>query len=297
VRAVLLAPLALAATALGAPTYYGGGAIVDRAPRQDDYAVFVQNTGVGLARSADGATLKARISFGILCGAYRDGGHRATDAVVSGAVNPDGTFHVVKTAKTQEMGSVKVTLDGAFQADRADGTVALKTHWSCGGQVRPWSARRVDANAAPAPAAPAPADGVLYGLVGQVDDGAPHGLVAKVEDGGTKMHVWDSYSLECQGKAKKEGRYDFLETYQNLYGEKPIAGGAWGYALSRHESAAQRRKHYTFARKFTMKGAFAGTALSGTLSDTTTYAYKKPDPDPDTGRCSTGGTLKFVALP
>lgn len=278
-----------AASASAAPlwTTYGGGAIIDRAPAANA-TTYAPNVAVGLRRDSDGHDVGIRVSFSLKCA-----GWRSTDAATMAALAPDGTFHLKdRKVRTSEMGQVKLTMDGTIAGPRADGTVQIRTHFPCGGQVRPWTARLVDATAPPAaPAAPAPVDGVLYGVTDQDPRSfGPHGVVVKVEDGGTVAHAFLSYSSRCHGTDRK-GKYTSTVTIQSLLKETSVSAGAWSHVLTETESAAARRRHIDFLRRFTLKSAFSGPALSGTFSELTRYT--RPG---DRDRCTTG-TQHFTVVP
>jgi hypothetical protein len=238
------------------PAVYGGGAIIDRAA-VSNVKTYAPNLAIGLRRTAQGASVEARVSFSLSCARVKGGGWRSTDVVASGSLNADGSFHIQQPVGTKEMGTVKLTLDGVLRADGADGTARLRTHWPCGGQARPWTARPVDPRA-PLPAAPpAPVDGVLYGVTDQgIATGAPHGVVARVVDGATKLHLFDSYTSRCRGTTKR-GPYRSTVTFQNLYEQRPIAAGVWTYRHTGHQTAAEHRRGVDFRRVFAMQGVSA----------------------------------------
>lgn len=276
---------AAAAAPAGAATLYGGGGLPDRATAPD-FAPYVESWGVGLWRSADGATVRLRVSFSLRCARPGGSGWRSTDAVVRGKVGADGTFHIAGArARTAEMGTVRVTADGTFAAaGRADGTLSVATSLGCGFARRAFTTRQVDPAAA-APGAPAaPVDGLLYGITDEGGSGAvPHAVVVKVEDGGTVAHAYMSYGLRCRGR-DRHGAYDTRITFQTLLTEAPIAGGTW--------TAGKPGKPVRHVRRdAAWRATFDGAALRGTFHDTR-RVVGTGEPE----RCA-AGRHGFVALP
>jgi hypothetical protein len=295
ISAALPIAVALALTLPGVATaaasaYWGGGGIVDRAPKVDQ-ATYVASFGVGLRRSADGTRIGVRVSFALGC-ARQKTTWRSTDAVVSGALAVDGSFHLhAVPVRTQEMGTVRVTIDGVALPGHADGTVKVTTKLGCGLSARPFTTWQIDP-AAPAAGAPAaPADGLLYGITDQglKAGGVPHPLIVKVEDGGTVAHAYTSYDERCTGRDRKGA---FHEAYgvQIMVKESPVTAAGWVGSLQHTETAAQRRHHIDYSRTFAWKGAFDGATVRGTLSDTQRYAA------PDLHQRCVTPTSRFFAV-
>lgn len=271
------------------PAVYGGGAIAaaySSSPRTYDAGV-----AVGLRR--DGAHLSVRVAVSRSCARYREGGWRAADVVTGATVAADGTFHLAaKPVKTEELGTVRLTLDGTLAAGRADGTLRVDTAYPCDGAPVAWTARSVDPNAALPPAAPAPADGLLYGATTQDVGDVPHGLVVRVTGGGTAAYAFGSYTTRCEGR---DGDGPYLTPIDNqvLFARTRIAAGRWTRRDREHQSAAEARHGDRWTRRSGFDATFAGTALAGTLLDTGTYAYRSAH---DQGRCAIGA-VRFVAVP
>jgi hypothetical protein len=281
----IAAPTAAPATV---PSRYGGGEIGARATKPD-VATYAPNTAIGLRRQAGGTKVGVRVSFALACGVSKRGDWRSTDARAVVALAPDGTFHGTAKDRTSEMGDVTVTVAGTLGLDRADGTVQVRTHFPCGGQVRTWSARPVDPAHPPSGTPPAPVDGVLYGLTGQDPREIPHGFVARVTAGGTVAHAFFSYGDTCKGRDRK-GSYTFDPVVQELLLETPIAASGWRDAFTVHETKAEHRRHVDFAAVHRWSAVFAGPALAGTFSHRSRLNAPR-----NRYTCATG-SIPFVAV-
>jgi hypothetical protein len=280
------------AGAAQADTYYGGGVVPDRLPKATP-AAHLGSFAVGLRRADSGRRIGVRVSFAVrACGRHVAD---STDALATADLAADGTFHLRGTpVRTQELGTVRLTLDGALTAGRADGTVSAKTAWGCGLTARAWSARQVDPAAPAAGAGPAPADDLLYGITTQgLKGGAvPHPLVVKVHEGGTVAHGYLSWAQQCRGRRANGRAYRGPLGWQTLLREAPITGGTWGRSDTTHETASGRRRGVRVTDVFRLTSAFDGAVLRGSFSEKRTYREGRA-----TETCTSGGAQGFVAVP
>jgi len=279
------------------PAVYGGGATPAAAvPAAQRLQGSSQSIAVGLRRAQEpgGAwVVKLRVAIVVRCGKTANGNLRGTDVKVTAPMNADGTAFSIaaKRLTVPELGKVRLWADGTLTPARADGTARVVADgFTCGGQVRTWSARPADPGAPPPAAAPAPVDGVLYGVTSQDFDSYPRGLVAQVGGGGTSLHAFSSYEERCHWtiKGRKSAEPDRVQT---LLAEQPIAGGRSDLSKTASETRAQRRKGIDAYSQQLVRSAFSGPAWSGTLRYALRFAQGRT-----AVRCASP-TIRFVAVP
>lgn len=289
---LVVAPSAGADDYVTAKTLFGGGAIADRIPEATAGAA-AQGFAIGLRHAPGSGSVGIRVAFVLSCSPYADGGGaRAADVVTRAKVAGDGSFHLRgKRLKARGVGTLRLDVDGTIGKERADGTARIRTRYSCGGQVRPWTARGIETfDAVGLPGAP-PADGPYYGVTDQdlAQGAVPHGVVAKVDDGGTSVHLFTSWTSRCRGRDRR-GAYTAKFLYQGVMQDTPFGPTGFRRRLSVTETAAQHRRGVDLYILTQYQGGFFGPVLRGTLSDLVRYA----EPG-DRYKCRSG-TKRFSAI-